>query len=60
MKSHTLETGAFPSAIKTKMEDRKRAIVADHDDAGPPSKRQATAANGASRMDADKEKDVEV
>ncbi|TKX25995.1 E3 ubiquitin-protein ligase bre1 [Elsinoe australis] len=41
------------------MEDRKRAIVADHDDAGPPSKRQATAANGASRMDADKEKDVE-
>ncbi|KAF4547950.1 E3 ubiquitin-protein ligase bre1-like protein [Elsinoe fawcettii] len=59
MKSHTLDTGAFPSALKLKMEDRKRTIVADHDDAGPPSKRQATAANGASRMDADKEKDVE-
>ncbi|KAF2218780.1 BRE1 E3 ubiquitin ligase-domain-containing protein [Elsinoe ampelina] len=59
MKSQTLETGAFPSALKLKMEDRKRTIVADHDDAGPPSKRQATAANGASRMDADKEKDVE-
>ncbi|KAF2157969.1 BRE1-domain-containing protein [Myriangium duriaei CBS 260.36] len=61
MKVPTLEQGAFPSLHTTIMDDRKRGIAADTDDGGPPSKRQATAANGAAmRMgDLDKEKDVE-
>jgi len=62
MKVSSLETSAFPSPLKPTMEDRKRAIVADTDEGGPTSKRQATAGNGANmRMgDLDKEKDVEV
>lgn len=55
-------SGALPSPLKTTMDDRKRAIAADLDDAGPPNKRLATVVNGtAMRMgDLDKEKDVEV
>lgn len=31
----------LPSLGKVKMEDRKRSIASDHDDLGPPTKRQA-------------------
>ena len=44
-----------------KMEERKRSLVIDHDDVTQPNKRQATTINGAPiRMDAEKEKDIEV
>lgn len=43
------------------MEDRKRSLIVDNDDAVQPSKRQATGANGAApRMEPEKEKEVEV
>lgn len=62
MNISTHKQGAFPSPLRATMDDRKRAIAADTDDAGPPNKRLATAVNGtAMRMgDLDKEKDVEV
>jgi len=42
------------------MEDRKRALIVDQDDT-PPSKRQATTANGTlMRMEPEKEKEIEV
>lgn len=54
------QTGPVPSFSKTTMEERKRSLVAD-DDVAPPSKRQASAANGnLPRMEPEKEKDVEV
>jgi len=47
--------------IPTTMEDRKRSILNDGDDAGPPTKKQATGVNGpSSRLDTDKEKEIEV
>ncbi|KAK4980791.1 hypothetical protein LTR28_000963, partial [Elasticomyces elasticus] len=46
---------------KVKMDDRKRSLVPDVDDAAPPLKRQATVANGAQpRMEPETEKDIEV
>ena len=52
---------ALQSLAKTKMEDRKRSLIVDHDDAVQPSKRHATTANGAPvRMESDKEKEIEV
>ncbi|KAK4997422.1 E3 ubiquitin-protein ligase bre1 [Elasticomyces elasticus] len=42
------------------MDDRKRSLVPDVDDAAHPSKRQATVANGAQpRMEPETEKDIE-
>jgi len=52
---------AIASHDQPKMEDRKRSLAVDQDDATPPSKRQATTANGsAMRMEPEKEKEVEV
>jgi len=52
---------AIASPNQTRMEDRKRSLAVDQDDATPPSKRQATNANGtAVRMEPEKEKEVEV
>lgn len=49
----------LPSATKIKMDDRKRSLAADPEDAYP-SKRQATS-NGASKMsEMDMEADLEV
>jgi E3 ubiquitin-protein ligase BRE1 len=64
----TTATHALPSAlppscdIPVKMEDRKRSLAGDGDDAMAPSrKRLMKDENGQQmRMDAEKEKDVEV
>jgi len=56
-------TAKVTSPAKVSMEDRKRSLALDQDDAvTPPSKRQANAANGAvSKMDLpEKEKEIEV
>ena len=46
---------------KVKMEDRKRSLAPDADDMAPSRKRLAKDENGQPmRMDAEKEKDVEV
>ena len=52
---------SLPPAARTKMDDRKRSLAVDPDDAYP-SKRHASASNGTHiRMsDPDKEKDIEV
>ena len=51
---------ALPSFDKVKMEERKRSLAPDLDDA-QPRKRLLKDENGqAMRMDAEKEKDVEV
>jgi len=52
---------AIPSFDKVKMEERKRSLAPDVDDVTPSRKRLVKDENGqAMRMDADKEKDVEV
>ena len=52
---------AIPSFDKVKMEERKRSLVADVDDLAPSRKRLVKDENGqAMRMDAEKEKEVEV
>lgn len=53
---------ALPSFdIPVKMEDRKRSLAPDADDLAPSRKRVAKDENGQPmRMDAEKEKDVEV
>lgn len=53
---------ALPSFdIPVKMEDRKRSLAPDVDDLAPSRKRVAKDENGQPmRMDAEKEKDVEV
>jgi hypothetical protein len=43
----------LPSRGLVKMDDRKRPATYDTDDAGPPSKRQATAANGGKALHRD-------
>lgn len=55
-------TVPLSSHDKLKMDDRKRSLGAvDNDESTPPSKRQATLSNGAvTKMDADKEKEIEV
>lgn len=56
-KAHSI---AIPSFDKVKMEERKRSLANDVDDLAP-RKRQMKDENGqAMRMDAEKEKDVEV
>lgn len=53
--------GAIPSFDKVKMEERKRSLVLDVDELAPSRKRLVKDENGqAMRMDAEKEKDVEV
>ena len=52
---------AVPSLDKVKMDDRKRSLVPDTDDLAPSRKRLLKDESGqAMRMDAEKEKDVEV
>lgn len=52
---------AIPSFDKVKMEERKRSLAPDADDLAPSRKRLLKDENGqAMRMDAEKEKDVEV
>lgn len=46
MKLDTRTVAAVPSLGLVKMEDRKRPVMADSEDAAPPAKRQATV-NGA-------------
>ena len=59
-------TQAQPAALpsfdaKVKMEDRKRSLANDADDMAPSRKRLVKDENGQQmRMDAEKEKDVEV
>lgn len=61
MPSAEIESVAIPSYDKLKMEDRKRSLANDVDDLAPRSKRLLKDENGqAMRMDAEKEKDVEV
>lgn len=61
MPSAEVEPVAIPSYDKLKMEDRKRSLAHDGDDLAPRSKRLLKDENGqAMRMDAEKEKDVEV
>jgi hypothetical protein len=43
----------LPSRGPVKMDDRKRPATYDTDDAAPPSKRQATAANGGKALHRD-------
>jgi len=51
----------IPSFDKVKMEERKRSLVSDPDDHAPSRKRLVKDESGqAMRMDADKERDVEV
>lgn len=45
---------------KPKMDERKRSIAPDSDDYYPNKRHQTTQSLPASRMDSDKEKDVEV
>ena len=52
---------ALPSFDKVRMEERKRSLAVDADDLAPSRKRLVKDENGqAMRMDAEKEKDVEV
>ena len=52
---------AIPSFDKIKMEERKRSLALDADDLAPSRKRLVKDESGqAMRMDAEKEKDVEV
>ena len=53
---------ALPSFdVPVKIEDRKRSLAPDADDLGPTRKRIVKDENGQQmRMDAEKEKDVEV
>ena len=52
---------AVPSFDKIKMEERKRSLAADADDLAPSRKRVIKDEHGqAMRMDAEKEKEVEV
>lgn len=54
---------ALPPSVDTavKMEDRKRSLANDVDDLAPSRKRMVKDENGQQmRMDAEKEKDVEV
>ena len=61
MPSAEVESVAIPSYDKLKMEDRKRSLANDVDDLAPSRKRLVKDENGqAMRMDAEKEKDVEV
>jgi len=60
MKVAEAQAVSLSSAPKIKMDDRKRSLPADSEDAYP-SKRHATSSNGTHpRMDPDKEKDIEV
>ena len=52
MRLETRTVTAVPSLGLVKMEDRKRPVMADGDDAAPPAKRQATV-NGAKPVSAD-------
>ena len=61
MPSAEVEPVAIPSYDKLKMDDRKRSLANDADDLAPSRKRLVKDENGqAMRMDAEKEKDVEV
>ena len=61
MTATQVPASAIPSFDKVKMEDRKRALAHDADDSAPSRKRLMKDENGqAMRMDADKEKEVEV
>lgn len=61
MTSLQMREVAVPSYDKLKMEDRKRSLVTDADDLAPSRKKLLKDENGqAMRMEADKEKDVEV
>jgi E3 ubiquitin-protein ligase BRE1 len=62
MTAAQIQCAALPPSIdKIKMEDRKRSLVVDADDAAPSRKRLLKDEHGQQmRMDLDKEKDVEV
>lgn len=60
MRTSEAQTVSVPFG-KGIMDDRKRSLVVDNDDLAPPSKRQASAVNGAlPRMEPEKEKEIEV
>ena len=63
MTSTQVQPAALPPSFdtKVKMEDRKRSLANDADDFAPSRKRLVKDENGqAMRMDAEKEKEVEV